>query len=424
VLITDRDRVAPAVSANGQVAVAVRTDRNGALGSALGKGGADKWSDIAIYDFGQRRETQVDVSSNGTPADADSFNPSISPDGNQVAFASDASNLGAAPDVDPHTDIFLRDMATNTTVSITPAADGDSGKTATTQVGDKFSIAFESTATNLPGAASGNGMQDIFVAQEGAAPNSFTLEPISVGMGGVPANGPSSDPAIVPSGAMVAFASLASNLVVGDGNGVSDVFLRDRITGTNTKLSDGVGGAPADGASGAPAVAELGGGLWVAAFDSEASNLVALDLNNDTDVFVRSSTGPIELASRGMGGVPANGKSLNPALSPDGRYVTFTSTASNLVPNDTNNAPDVFVYDRNTGTTTRVSVSNSSQQADDFSLQPAIGLGAGGAPLVVFDSLAGNLAANDNDEAYDLFRASLAGGIESTDEVIFRSGFE
>ncbi len=430
----DVDRSAPVASGNGRVAVMVSTDRSGALGGPpLGgpgakdaKGIGSKWAGILAYDFTTSEETQVDVSSTGVAANDDSFFPALAPSGDVATFASDATNLGSALDGNGRSDVFVRDLSVDITVALTAGGDGDSGRSATTSIGDKWNSVFESNATNLPGAASANTSQDIFLAREGLVENTFTIEPVSVAIGGGLANGPSSDPAISGSGRYAAFASLATNLVASDPNGLSDIFIRDMTGGTTVQVSLGPGGVAPNGASGQPAVANVPGpgDKWAAAYESEASNIVGGDVNAETDVFVRDSDGVIELVSVGLGGLPANGRSLNPAISPDSRWVAFVSTADNLVPGDTNNAPDVFLYDRTLDTTTRVSAA-AGVEANDFSLQPSIGLDGGGNPVVVWDTAADNLQSGDTDEAIDVYQYEAADdSLASTNLILFKNGFE
>lgn len=425
----ENDRSAPVATSDGRLAVMVSTDRTGALASGVApraKGLGNKWASIAAYDFGIGTEQQIDVSSTGVRADADSFYPSIAPGGGVAAFASNATNLGSALDGNGRPDLFVRDLSSDTTVSITTGADGDTGRSATIEIGNKWQTAFESSASNLPGAPSANAAQDVFVAREGVVENTFTITPISVALVGGTPNGPSSNPSLAPNGRYAAFASLATNLVASDANAASDIFVRDLTTSTTTQVSVSmVGGAP-NGPSGQPAVVAPGpGDKWIAAFESDASNLASGDTNNDTDVFVRiSDVVAPEKISNGLGGAPANGKSLNPSISADGRWVAFVSTASNLVPLDLNNAPDVFLYDRVTDVTTLVSRAGT-QQANDFSLQPSVSLGPGGQPIVTWDSAADNLIAGDDDNALDVYRLDTSNGsLDSTSGVIFLDGFE
>ena len=109
------------------------------------------------------------------------------------------------------------------------------------------------------------------------------------------------------------------------------------------------------------------------AFSSDATNLVPGDTNGTADVFVRDrQTGTTRRVSVGSGGAQGNGLSVDPAISADGRFVAFASDATNLVPGDTNGADDVFVRDRQTGTTRRVSVGSGGAQGDRVSFDPAI----------------------------------------------------
>jgi Tol biopolymer transport system component len=149
----------------------------------------------------------------------------------------------------------------------------------------------------------------------------------------------------------VAFISGASNLVIGDTNGNYDIFVRDLLGGTTTRVSVDSIGAQANGDSGYPVISS--DGRYVA-FTSGASNLVAGDTNSTYDIFgtydifVRDTVGGTTTrVSVDSIGAQANGDSLYPAISSDGRYVAFTSGASNLVAGDTNSNSDVFV--RGTG---------------------------------------------------------------------------
>ena len=160
---------------------------------------------------------------------------------------------------------------------------------------------------------------------------------------GTQANGDSASPAISADGRYVAFGSDASNLVPGDTNGTSDVFVRDLRSGTTQRVSVATDGTQANGDSDSPAISA--DGRYVA-FASYASNLVPGDTNGTADVFVRDlRSGTTRRVSVATDGTQANGDSGSPAISADGRYVAFESDASNLVPGDTNHCVDVFVRD-------------------------------------------------------------------------------
>ena len=225
-----------------------------------------------------------------------------------------------------------------------------------------------------------------------------TTRRVSVSTGGGQSNGDSFTPALSADGRFVAFGSFASNLVPGDTNGLTDVFVRDRRTGTTQLVSVRTGGGRGNDSSSNPALSADG---RFVTFMSLATNLVPGDTNGTFDVFVHDrQTGTTRRVSGSSSGTQGNGESSLPALSADGRFVTFMSLATNLVPGDTNNARDVFVHDRQTGTTRRVSVSSGGGQANNFSSDAA--LSADGR-FVAFDSDASNLVPGDTNGTFDVF---------------------
>lgn len=243
-----------------------------------------------------------------------------------------------------------------------------------------------------------------------AYPRPGDTERASTGVDGREGDGSSSRTSISADGRFVAFQSSASNLVPGDTNGRSDIFLNDRKTGITELISIGSDGSGASAGSLAPSVSGNGG---LVAFQSAASNLVADDTNGDWDVFVRDrSTGTMELMSMATDGSQGNDGSFAPSFSADGRFVAFYSDASNLVPDDTNNAPDVFVHDRETGTTERVSVGPDGSQG---TARPAPPLGfpsnggsyfpsiSGEGRYVSFWSSASDFVPDDTNERSDVF---------------------
>jgi Tol biopolymer transport system component len=154
-------------------------------------------------------------------------------------------------------------------------------------------------------------------------------------------------------GRYVLFASDSTDLVANDTNDVDDVFIKDRQTGQVIRASVSTSGAEANGVSWPGSITP--DGRWVV-FQSYATNLVASDTNGKADLFVFDRlTRRTVLISRTMGGGAANGDSFGSSISADGRFVTFESDARDLVPNDFNNARDIFLVDRQTNTTTRVS---------------------------------------------------------------------
>jgi Tol biopolymer transport system component len=192
-------------------------------------------------------------------------------------------------------------------------------------------------------------------------------------------------PAVSADGRYVAYYSSASNLVPDDTNGFMDVFVWDRATGTTTRITDG------NGMSRLPSVSA--DGRYVA-FDSMASNLVPDDTNGFMDVFVWDrATGTTTRITNG------NDESGDAVISADGGSVTFDSQASNLVPDDTNGFKrDVFVWDADTGATTRIT--DSVWYTEEYSLSG--GISADGR-YVTFSSLSSTLVPDDTNNHWDVF---------------------
>ena len=192
-----------------------------------------------------------------------------------------------------------------------------------------------------------------------------TTTKVSIATGGAPGQGDvvGYKPAVSADGRVVAFASYAANLVAGDTNDTIDVFVHDRQSGVTTRVSVGSDGAQGNAISEAPALSA--DGRYVA-FESAASTLVPGDTNGTIDVFVHDRvTGTTSRESIATDGSPTVGfgaASQHPSLSADGRFVAFASSSSALVAGDTNNTTDIFVRDRSTGTTTRVSMTPDGGQ--------------------------------------------------------------
>jgi Tol biopolymer transport system component len=229
-----------------------------------------------------------------------------------------------------------------------------------------------------------------------------TVERISVDAAGVEGNAPSTGPVVTPDGRFVAFSSAASNLVAGDGNGVADVFVRDLALGTIERVSVAPGGVEANAACSAPAISD--DGRYVA-FQSAATTLTAGDVNGAIDVFlVDRVTGVVERVSNGLGGAPADGPSFGATLCGGARFVLFVSWASNLVAADLNATRDVFLKDRQTGATERISVSSAGLDGNDMAGSSAVlSFASPDGRFVVFGSSASNLVPGDGNGAMDVF---------------------
>ena len=301
--------------------------------------------------------------------------PSFSFNGRYMAFESTVALV--ADDTNGVADVYVFDKVTDTLrrVSVSSAGaqalGGESQQAAISATG-RF-VAFESRATNLV-PSDGNDLLDVFlhdrdVDNDGVFDEAGAIRTVrvSVATGGVEAlRGFSRNPSISGNGRWVAFETAANNLVAGDTNGRIDICVHDRLLGRTVRISVSTGGAQAlDGDSLRPAISL--DGRYVA-FDSAASNLLS-DTNGQRDVFVHDrdidgngvmdepgfiDTGRVSVSSSEA--EATGGDSARASITQEGRFVAFDSTATNLVANDTNGERDVFLRDRLTGDTRRLSV--------------------------------------------------------------------
>jgi Tol biopolymer transport system component len=370
----------------------------GSTASNLMAGDVNGAADVFLRDRVARTTERVSIGAQGVEPNGASFESSVSSNGRFVGFASNASNL-VRGDHNGATDVFVRDRALGSTERVSVGAGGAEGKGISSlcslSANGRF-VAFASTAPNLV-AADSNGVRDVFLRDRALD----TTERVSVSGRGAAANAASGQPFVSADGRFVSFTSGASNLVGSDTNGASDVFLRDRAARTTRRISVRSGGAQADGAS---SESSISGNARFVVFQSVASGLVPRDANARTDVFVHDRvTGATTRVSVGSGGAEANGNSLlgeQLGISADGRFVTFASGAGNLVPNDGNGTSDVFVRDRVSGTTTRLSVSDAGRAGNGTSSRPTI---APAGRHVAFVSAATTLVASDTNGVQDVF---------------------
>lgn len=384
----------PSVSGDGRY-VAFQSDA-----SNLVAGDTNSRTDIFVHDTVNGATTRVSVDSAGAEANNHSYEPSISDDGRYVAFTSFASNL-VADDTNSDADIFVHDTVSDSTfrVSVDSAgAEGSGGSSEPSISGDGRYISFLSGASNLV-AGDTNGVRDVFVHD---TINGATTR-VSVDSSGAQGNNLSLSSAISEDGRYVAFRSIASNLVTGDTNGEYDIFVHDTISGTTTRVSVDSTGTEGNRDSTDPSIS--GDGRYVA-FRSFASNLVAGDNNGQLDIFVHDTvsgtTSRVSVSSAGMEG--NNGSALT-AISEDGRYVAFVSSASTLVEDDLNSLTDIFVHDRGTGITSRVSLDSQGMESmGGASFFPSI---SADGRYVAFETDATNLVDNDTNGARDIVIRSI-----------------
>jgi Tol biopolymer transport system component len=242
------------------------------------------------------------------------------------------------------------------------------------------------------------GLAGIHIPPAQAAPGETTLISLSNSASPMDANNSSYVSTISANGQFVAFQSYASSLVSSDTNGLSDIFVRDLQSGLTERVSIDSNGTQGNGASFQPAISADG---RFVAFRSDAMNLVSNDTNGKSDIFVHDRQAHItERVSIGLNGTATNFESYEPAISGDGRFIAFVSFATNLVEGDTNTAFDIFVRDRQTGLTERVSIDSNGVQANSPSYQPAI---SADGRIVTFMSSASNLVAGDTNANWDIF---------------------
>jgi Tol biopolymer transport system component len=348
---------------------------------------------------------RVSVNSEGQQANASSSAERVSGGGRLAAFHSSATNL-SNEDVGDFDDVFVHDLETGVTelISKHPLAGAGDHASLTPEISaDGNLVAFISLATNLVHGDTNDAL-DIFVKDL----QTGFLELASVGFDGSPADGGSSRPSFSFDGRYLAFDSVATNLVSGDGNGDEDCFVLDRDTGQTIRVSEAHGGGDGDSVSRRPRISADGGFV---AYRSFASNLVLGDTNGKWDVFVTEiATGLTERVSVSSTGEEGNEHSGNigHAISADGRYVAFVSFATNLVPGDTNGLGDVFLHDRLTGDTTRINLTPEGAESDGFSERVWI---SGDGRRILFDSNATDLTPEDlNGATHDVFLRDLDRG--------------
>ena len=356
--------------------------------------------DEAILDLQVTKTARVSLRTNGVQGDGGSRDPSISSDGRYVAFESVATNL-VNGDTNGKMDIFVHDRETEKTTRVsvrTNGVQGDGGSFYPSISSDGRYVAYESEATNLVNGDT-NGKMDIFVHDRQTGKTTR----VSVRTNEVQSDGNSHYPSISSDGRYVAFYSNANNLVNGDTNGKSDVFVHDREAGKTKRVSVRTNGVQGNGNSYDPSISS--DGRYVS-FYSNAKNLVNGDTNDRSDIFVHDrETGKTTRVSVRTNGVQGDSRSYHPSISSDGRYVAFDSIASNLVNKDTNGYWDIFVHDRETGKTTRVSVRTNGVQGDGGSNFPSI---SSDGRYVAFYSYATNLVNGDTNGVSDTFVTELS----------------
>jgi len=346
--------------------------------------------------------TRVSVDSNGLEHHGICMTSSISEDGRFVAFASNASDL-VPGDTNGMEDVFVRDrlLGLTTRVSVSSTGAQANGKCEFPSISADGRYVIFTGWADNLIVSDANGETDIFLHDR----ETQETVRVVVGLGGAEPDDYSWHSAISADGNHVAFVSEARNLVPGDTNYAEDAFVFDRLTGQTTRVSVSSSGGESD--RDVLSLSISGDGNRVA-FMTRATNLVPGDTNGLDDVFVHDRlTGQTTRVSVDSSGMQSNGHCFEPAISADGGYVAFGSAAENLVLGDTLGHDDIFVHDLLTGQTSRVSLRSSGAEANGPSVSPAI---SASGRHVLFASRARNLVEGDTNGFYDVFHHDRATG--------------
>jgi Tol biopolymer transport system component len=372
------------------------TGRSAVHASGTGGGIGEAYLPAVLKPFIEGPTRRVSVATDGTQGNGTSNSPSISADGRYIVFDSVASNL-ISGDTNGHKDVFVYDQQTETLSRVSVASDGTEGNSYAAYPSisaDGRYVTFVSDSSNLV-IGDTNGSADIFVHDRQTGQTSR----VSVASDGTQANSFSRFSSISTDGRYVVFDSEANNLVSDDTNGYWDIFVHDRQTGQTSRVSIASDGTEGNERSWYQSYISADGRYVV--FSSDATNLVNGDTNNEMDVFVHDrQTGQTSRVSVASDGTQANLLASADSISSDGRYVVFSTMANNLVSDDTNGDFDVFVHDQQTGQTSRVSIAFDGTDANGDSSDAFI---SADGRYVVFSSEAGNLVGNDTNDDGDVF---------------------
>jgi len=365
-------------------------------------------SDVFRRDMQSESTELISINATGTDSsDRTSQHPVMSPDGRFIAFESDGKNITSPPDTGTSVDVFVRDMDSGTTQLASEALDGAHGDRSSVEAAisdDWRYVAFRSTASDLHALDTDTNL-DIF--QRDLVNNTTALVSIDTLTTGSADDNLSRQVSMSGDGRYVVFKSRATNLVAADTNSKDDVFAwdRDAAIGSQIKLvsANKAGTDSGSNSSSQPVISRDGSRI---SFRSSANDLDARDVDGTFDVYARDTSDLVAaiptyyLVSATPGDLSAAGSSQSPAISVNGRYVVFRSTANDIAALD-NAGEDVFLRDLQAATTTLASPnSDSSASGNDSSENPAI---SGDGNTVAFSSEATDLVANDINARDDVF---------------------
>lgn len=391
---TDAESSSPTLTGDGSVVSFISS------ATTLVSGSSGSKKEIYIKNISSKAVESASPS--GVTIDADILSQHISSDGTKIAFSTEASNI-VSPDLNAKEDVFLYSISGKTFKLISQnknasASDGVSTAPAVSATGRY--VAFESSATNLVTGDS-NEKKDIFLYDDESAETPITKVTFDTAAG--PTDGDSTSPSVSSDGNYVVFASDATDLVSGDTNGLKDVFLYSKTGQSISKISQTVAGIAANAESSSPSIS--GDGRYIV-FQSKATNLSDSINTGASNIYLLDRTGQtLQQISLSLSGGAPNGDSISPKISSDGTVIAFLSDATNLVASDSNNTPhdkayDVFVYSKASNTITRKSTKYNG--SDVSGTAQGISVNQDG-KIVSFSSSASLLVPHDTNDSKDIF---------------------
>ena len=381
------------VSADGSVVV-FRS-----LADNLVDGDTNGVADVFLHDVLTGEVLRVSVASDGAQSNGPSSTPRVSGDGQVITFRSSATNL-VTGDTNAADDVFVHDRRTGQTTRVSVDSDGNEanrGSSWPSLSGDGRWVAFGSTATNLVD-ENARGAGDVFVHDRLTG----TTNLVSVDPNGEAVFGTSGEPVLSADGRRFVFRSTSRNLLPGEDVNHFDLYVRDLVAGVTVRASQRPdGGVPEpDNSDG-----ELSASGRFVVYGSTATDILPGDTNGDSDIYLYdTATGVTERISVNTAGEQANGRSAYPSVSADGQRVVFFSDATNLDPRATNGRSHIYLRDRELGTTVAVSLSFDGSPSVGSSLDPSI---SSDGTHVVFRSSNDNLLPDDVDTSSSVYRVTL-----------------
>lgn len=328
---------------------------------------ADAVRDVVVANLRKGRGTLASLSTEGVKANQNCDDPVLDAGGKRVVFSSTATNL-VDGDFNGMQDVFVRDLRAHKTLRVSVASDGTeaNGRSAQATISGNGAVVVFASLADNLVPDDTNGTFDVFAHDR----RTGETRCVSVGLGGAPANAFSFTPAISASGRYVAFLSKAGDLGPTTAPGSLQAYVRDLVKGTVQLVSTGLDGALPD--RDCHDISISANGRWVA-FSSAATNLVADDGHLGWDIYVRDLKKQVtRMVSTGLEGAAADADSRQATVSRNGKWVVFASDASNLVTGDANGCTDVFRWGLKTGLLDRVSISSTGEEADGNSEFPNV----------------------------------------------------